>query len=219
MSGTDRKRPAPRFRAADRLSGALALACSLHNEQPRKGGDILYISHLMAVSALVMDHGGTEDQAIAALLHDSLEDTGATFTSLCTDLGDTVAQIVRDCSDTEEDKPENETIEQWWKRKQDYIESVRKKSTDDVSLLVALADKVHNAEATVADLKGKDLDGRKAFVDERFNAGWDWQEKWYSGLVDAFDTVVTAHAARPLVERLRAARNEIFSIDPEKGTL
>jgi (p)ppGpp synthase/HD superfamily hydrolase len=217
MSDSKKKIP-PRFPAAHRLSGALELACSLHNEQPRKGGDIPYISHLMAVSALVMDHGGTEDQAIAALLHDSLEDTGATFTSLCSDVGDKVAQIVRDCSDTEEDKPENETIEQWWERKSKYLAKVASKLTDDPSLLVALADKVHNAEATVADLKNRDLDGRKAFVAERFNAGWDCQEKWYSGLVEVFATKIAQPAALPLVDRLRTARNEIFSIDPTKGT-
>jgi (p)ppGpp synthase/HD superfamily hydrolase len=201
------------------LSGALVLACSLHNEQPRKGGDIPYISHLMAVSALVMDHGGTEDQAIAALLHDAIEDTEATYESLCVDVGKSVADMVRACSDTEEDKPDDQSEEQWWERKSKYLEEVAAKLPGDPSLLVALADKVHNAEATVADMKSKDLDGRRAFVSQRFNAGWDCQERWYSGLVEVFGTKVTEPAALPLVERLREARNEIFSIDPTKGTV
>jgi (p)ppGpp synthase/HD superfamily hydrolase len=202
------------------LSGALTLACSLHNDDARKGGDIPYISHLMAVSALVMEHGGTEDQAIAALLHDAIEDTQATYESLSSEVGKAVADIVRACSDKQGPQPKEKTPQEWWgNRKEPYLNKLTNKPVDDPSLLVALADKVHNAEATVADLAKKDPKDRQAFVDNLFNAGWDWQEKWYSGLVDAFDKVVKAEKARPLVDRLRAARNEIFSIDPTNGTM
>ena len=177
----------------------------------RKGTDIPYLSHLMAVSALVMEHGGTETQAAAALLHDTLEDTDASFESLSEEIGHDLAQIVRDCSDTEEQpKPT------WRVRKERYLDHLRKKSTDDPSILVALADKVHNAESSVSDTRAMSHPEKKHFFDTRFNAGWDDQKWWYGSLVDVFDAQMKDPVARPLVERLRKAYVDIF--ETEKPT-
>lgn len=180
---------------------------------PRKGTDIPYLSHLMAVSALVMEHGGTETQAAAALLHDTIEDTDATFDSLSTEIGDDVARIVSECSDTgQSPKPS------WRGRKEEYLRRLDKKDSSAPSILVALADKVHNAESSVSDTHAMSLPERQNFFDTRFNAGWSDQMWWYGSLVEVFDKKVTDPVARPLVERLRRAYIEIFEADPMTPT-
>src|SRR5690242_9147657 len=84
-----------------RYDDALAYASALHREQMRKGTEIPYISHLLAVSSLVIEHGGDEDQAIAGLLHDAAEDQGgdATLREIRSRFGEDVAKIVSDCTD------------------------------------------------------------------------------------------------------------------------
>ena len=127
---------------------AFCYAHGLHRIQIRKGTPIPYISHLMAVAALVIEHGGDEDQAIAALLHDGPEDQGGTTTLEATrqKFGDGVADIVANCTDAwTEPKPD------WRTRKQDYLSKLPSKSKR--SLLVALADKTHNAEAILFDYR------------------------------------------------------------------
>ena len=86
----------------DRYNEALSYAETLHRNQLRKGISIPYISHLMTVSALVLEHGGDEDQAIASLLHDAAEDQGgeATLADIKTRFGGSVAAIVADCTDS-----------------------------------------------------------------------------------------------------------------------
>lgn len=202
----------PRWYPTDRLVRAFELARLFHMTDPRKGTDIPYLSHLMAVSALVMEHGGTETQAAAALLHDTIEDTEATFESLSVEIGEGIAQIVRDCSDTEV-RP-NGKKEAWTTRKKRYIELLRKKKATDPSILVALADKVHNAEASVSDTRNMTLPERRTFFNTRFNAKWPQQKWWYTELVKVFDQKITDPVARPLVERLRRACIEIFEVDP-----
>ena len=199
----------PRWYPSERLSRAFELARLFHMSDPRKGTDIPYLSHLMAVSALVMEHGGTETQAAAALLHDSIEDTEATFESLSVEIGRDVAEIVKECSDTDEHpKP------QWRERKEKYLAELRKKDASKPSILVALADKVHNAESSVSDTRGMDKPERENFFDTRFNAKWPEQKWWYTELTKVFDEKVTDAATRPLVERLRRACIEIFDVDP-----
>ena len=202
----------PRWYPSERLSRAFELARLFHMSDPRKGTDIPYLSHLMAVSALVMEHGGTETQAAAALLHDSIEDTEATFESLSVKIGEGIAQIVRDCSDTETEPGKKK--EEWIVRKQRYIDRLNKKNHTDPSILVALADKVHNAESSVSDTRGMDKPERENFFDTRFNAKWPEQKWWYTELTKVFDEKVTDAATRPLVERLRRACIEIFDVDP-----
>jgi len=159
-----------------RYDDALRYAHDLHREQTRKGTLIPYISHLMTVSALVIEHGGNEDQAIGALLHDAAEDQGgdATLADIRRRFGDAVAQIVNDCTDAwEEPKPE------WRPRKEAYLAILPKKSPQ--SLLVSLADKTHNAEAILFDYRalGDDLW-------PRFNGGADGTRWYYRALADVF---------------------------------
>ena len=86
-----------------RYGEALLWAEALHRKQQRKGKTVPYISHLISVSALVWEDGGTEDQAIAALLHDAIEDADQSQSSIAERFGGTVADIVRDCTDTSPD--------------------------------------------------------------------------------------------------------------------
>lgn len=129
-----------------RFADAFNFAHGLHRGQRRKGIPIPYISHLMTVSALVIEHGDDEDQAIAGLLHDAAEDHGgqATLTEIRVRFGNKVAVIVSDCTDAwEEPKPP------WLERKKAYIAALPDKAP--ISLLVSLADQTHNAEAILYD--------------------------------------------------------------------
>lgn len=127
---------------------ALLYAAELHRDHARKGGGIPYLGHLLSVAGLVIEAGGSETQAIAALLHDAAEDQGGipTLNQIRAKFGDDVADIVDECSDTfETPKPP------WRQRKQDYIE--RLETVSDDTILVSLADKLDNARSTLRDLR------------------------------------------------------------------
>lgn len=131
----------------NRFEQALIYANRLHHTQTRKGGDIPYISHLLSVAALVLEDGGDEDEAIAALLHDAVEDQGGkeTRTTILNMFGTRVAEIVDGCTDTDIiPKPP------WQERKYQYIEKLRHASPS--VRRVALADKLHNARTILRDL-------------------------------------------------------------------
>ena len=127
------------------FSKALVYAEVKHHNQVRKGGDIPYVGHLLSVASLVINDGGSEEQAIAALLHDTVEDQGgpATLQEIRANFGEDVARIVDECSDTDVvPKPP------WLERKQRYIDHL-----DDVgrdTLLVSVADKLDNARSMLA---------------------------------------------------------------------
>lgn len=158
-----------------RFGEALSWANELHREQRRKGTDIPYVSHLMGVASLVIEHGGDEDQAIAALLHDAIEDTEATRELIEARFGRRVADIVEACSDTNQrPKPP------WLERKRAYIGGLSDVS-DDV-LLVSLADKVHNVRTLAVDV---DREGDTAF--EKFNGGIDGTRWNYRRLADVYE--------------------------------
>jgi (p)ppGpp synthase/HD superfamily hydrolase len=164
-----------------RYADAFAYAARLHDDQTRKGSDTPYIAHLLAVSALVLELGGTEDQAIAALLHDAVEDQGGMpiAAEIRDRFGDDVARMVLDCSDThEQPKPP------WQARKEAFIAALPTKSPD--SLLVALADKVHNAESIAAD-----LDGLGPAVWDRFKGGRDGTIWYYQEVTAIFEGLVS----------------------------
>lgn len=157
-----------------RFTRAFGFAYHAHLDTVRKGTGIPYLSHPMAVAAIVFEHGGSEDQAIAALLHDTVEDCGVRYETLAAEFGPAVARIVKDCTDAETDpKPP------WKERKVRYIEHIRK--ADPASLLVSAADKLHNARAIVHDVK---LHG--AGVWKRFNTTPDEILWYYDSLVRAF---------------------------------
>jgi (p)ppGpp synthase/HD superfamily hydrolase len=159
-----------------RYDWALAYASDLHRKQLRKGTAIPYISHLLAVSALVLENGGDEDQAIAGLLHDAAEDQGgkrvlAEIESL---FGPSVRAIVADCTDAwVKPKPP------WRPRKEAYIARLEEKPPR--SLLVSLADKAHNSTAIRADLHrvGPELW-------QRFNGGKEGTIWYYETLSEVF---------------------------------
>ena len=180
---------------ARRFADALAYATLLHDGQLRKGTYIPYVSHLLAVAGLVLEHGGGDDEAIAALLHDGPEDQGGetVLAGIRARFGDRVADIVAACSDTfETPKPP------WKARKQAYIAAIAGKS--DGARLVSAADKLHNARAILADLR---VLGPALW--ERFNAGRDDILWYYGALCDAFE----AHGATPLTGELRRVVTEM----------
>jgi (p)ppGpp synthase/HD superfamily hydrolase len=171
-----------------KFDDAFNFAHKLHRDQRRKGTQIPYISHLMTVSALVIEHGGGEDEAIAALLHDAAEDQGgeATLREIRVAFGDKVAAIVADCTDAwVEPKPP------WRERKEAYIAALPHKSPD--SLLVSLADKTHNAEAILFDYREL---GDALF--DRFNGGKDGTLWYYRSLAKVFNEALPGRLSERL---------------------
>jgi (p)ppGpp synthase/HD superfamily hydrolase len=175
----------------NRYDEAFHYAHSLHREQTRKGTDIPYISHLMVVSAIVVEHGGNEDQAIGALLHDAAEDQGgaATLDEIRQRFGTSVAEIIYDCTDAW-----TEPKSEWRARKEAYLEKLPAKSKR--SLLVSLADKVHNAEAILFDYRTL---GDPLW--QRFNGGAEGTRWYYVALADVFEQALPG----PLADRLSRA--------------
>jgi (p)ppGpp synthase/HD superfamily hydrolase len=142
----------------ERFDTALAFVSKLHRLQTRKGTEIPYLGHLLAVAALVIEDGGSEDEAIAALLPDAIEDQGQDYPggrdalrlSIRDQFGDVVATIVDSCTDDEGfTKGLEGTIaeerEHWLERKRKYAESIAHKTSQ--ALRVTAADKVHNVES------------------------------------------------------------------------
>ena len=145
----------------DRFTAALALAAELHRTQTRKGTTVPYLAHLLAVAALVLEQGGAEDTAIAALLHDAVEDQGgaATRARIAAAFGEPVAAIVDGCTDTDRvPKPP------WRARKEAYLAHLPGASPE--VLLVAAADKLYNARTVLADYRAH---GEAVWA--RFNGG------------------------------------------------
>lgn len=167
----------------DRFTRAVDYARIAHAGQLRKGTTIPYLTHLLGVATLVIEHGGSEDQAIAGLLHDCIEDCGEAHEAVIRDqFGDTVARIVRACTDgTAEGKGGHATPEakkaDWLRRKQDYLMHLA--DADDAVLLVSACDKLHNARAIVADLQDPSV-GKAVF--DRFKGGVDGTLGYYESL-------------------------------------
>ena len=180
---------------------AVAVARELHAGQVRKGTEIPYVSHLLAVAAIVLEAGGDEETAIAALLHDAAEDAGGeeTLDSIRARFGDRVAEIVASCSDTfEHPKPD------WRERKERYLAHLRDDDLPEGALLVSLADKLHNARAILLDLR---VEGDALWA--RFNRGAGEQVWYYRALVAAF-RARGEHA--PLVDELERTVGEIAGV-------
>jgi (p)ppGpp synthase/HD superfamily hydrolase len=162
----------------ERFDLALKMSHEYHADQKRKGAETPYFGHILGVASLVIDEGGTEDEAIAALLHDAAEDQGgeATLDQIGEVFGGRVREIVRHLSDTFEDpKPP------WKERKQSYLDELR--TSDDRSvLLVSIADKLHNARSIILDR----ADEGEAVWD-RFKGRKDGSLWYYGELVKIFD--------------------------------
>jgi len=171
-----------------RFGSALTLAHELHAGQFRKGTAIPYVSHVLAVAGIVLDYGGDEDEAIAALLHDAVEDCGGApvLADIRCRFGDCVAGIVAACSDTDQmPKPP------WQARKEAYLAHLRDAPAS--VRLVSAADKLHNARAILADYRQI---GNALW--DRFNATKAQTLWYYRALVEAFE----AHGRTPLVSEL-----------------
>jgi GTP pyrophosphokinase len=161
---------------SSRFEDALVLAARLHARQRRKGSGVPYVSHLLGVASLVLEDGGDEDQAIAALLHDAVEDQGGqpTLEVIRARFGDTVAAIVLGCTDSDTiPKPP------WRERKERYIAHLRHAPAE--VRRVSAADKLHNARTIVADLRTVGDSIWSRFTADRDGTLW-----YYRSLVAVF---------------------------------
>lgn len=180
---------------------ALVYVYRVHAGQKRKGTEIPYVSHLLAVAALVLEAGGSETEAIGALLHDAVEDQGGRerLAQIKEEFGREVADIVEGCSDTlENPKPE------WWERKKRYLAHLPGASSS--VLLVSVADKLHNARCILADYRdiGEELWSR-------FNTGKEGTLWYYQELTrvyrrsDKLPTALVGELERVVAELVRLA--------------
>lgn len=181
-----------------RFNEALEFAATLHQSQTRKQSDIPYVSHLLIVAGTVLENGADEDTAIAALLHDAVEDRGGTaiLEAIHARFGPRVAGIVSEVTETElSPKPP------WRERKEAYLEALARMSPE--ALLIAVADKLHNARSTLSDFRRL---GPSVWL--RFNADADAQA-WFYG---AFLATAEAHSAAPasLLDELRSVEEALF---------
>lgn len=159
-----------------RFEVALVYATRLHANQVRKGSGVPYISHLLSVAALVLEDGGNEDEAIAALLHDAIEDQGGAKTreEIRQRFGEKVISIVDGCT-------ESETLPKapWKERKLNYLEKIRLAGLEVQR--ISLADKLHNARSILAD---EDREGKEVW--HKFTGGKKGTLWFYRSLLEVY---------------------------------
>jgi len=188
----------------DSLVDATRLAWRWHGHQTRKGKPTSYMSHLLQVQGLVLDSGGSTEQAIAALLHDALEDAESPADrahreqQIETRFGAVVLRIVLDCTDTTPDEA-GAHKGPWRQRKERYLEQLR--AAQATSRLVAACDKRHNLTDLVWDLRH---DGLETL--ERFNAGPEEQVWYFESLIETCRPGVPERLMRELESLLRELR-------------
>ncbi len=180
-----------------RFSEAVRWASMLHADQCRKGTHIAYASHLLGVASLVLEDGGTEEDAIAAVLHDAVEDRGVAEAEIRARFGEHIASVVAACSDGV-DGPRDAT--DWKLRKERYLQHLEHDELPDGTLRVAAADKLHNARSILTDLRDT---GADMWV--RFNAPGQEQAWYYNELLRVLelrhaDSVVTRELGRVVAE-------------------
>lgn len=171
-----------------RFAEALSWAVQLHSTQVRKGSKIPYVSHLLGVASIALEYGADEDEAIAALLHDAVEDQGGapTLEEIRRRFGKSVAHIVEHCTDAQS-VPKHP----WRARKEAYVAKMG--SASESVRLVSAADKLHNARAILRDHRSI---GEEVWT--RFRGGKEGTLWYYRALVDAYES----HGANPLVDEL-----------------
>ena len=178
-----------------RFEDALIYAAKLHAQQIRKGSMVPYIAHLLGVASIVLEYGGDEDEAIAALLHDSIEDQGGDTVrqEIRRRFGERVAAIVDGCTDTDvQPKPP------WRQRKEAYIAHIQDAAPS--VRLVSVADKLHNAQTILKDYRSVE-----DAIWERFKGGKEGTLWYYRSLVTEF----RATGPSPLVDELDRVVKEI----------
>jgi GTP pyrophosphokinase len=182
-----------------RFAEAFLYAHEVHASQTRKGTGSPYIGHLIGVASIVLDDGGSEDEAIGALLHDAAEDQGGRprLADIRSRFGDAVARIVEDCTDSWE-TPKRP----WTERKQAYIQHAR--SLAAPSLRVSAADKVHNTYAILRDLRNV---GEQVW--DRFSAPPDDVVSYYESLVRAYREAGGGHLVDELDRIIRGIQREM----------
>jgi (p)ppGpp synthase/HD superfamily hydrolase len=178
-----------------RFTEAVRWASHLHADQARKGTRIAYISHLLAVSSLVLEDGGTEEEAIAGVLHDAIEDCHVAEAEIRARFGAPVAEIVVACSEDRDAARDQD----WEARKRRYLEHLEDPELPAEALRVSAADKLHNARSILSDLREH---GPSMW--ERFNAPVDAQRWYYSEVARILrarhDSVLTRELGRVVGE-------------------
>jgi hypothetical protein len=183
----------------ERFQAAVALAQEVHGHMRRSGTEIPFLAHLLVVAGLVLEDGGDEDQVIAAMLHDAVEDGGGLemLERIERQFGSRIAAIVEACSDTVE---VGDASESWIERKRRYLAHLPE-IHDEAILRVALADKVHNARSIVRDYREE---GHALW--DRFTQKTAREQLWfYGGLLPFFQD----RCPGPLTEDLQRALNEL----------
>lgn len=153
------------------FNDALIYTCNLHHAQVRKADRTPYVAHLLSVAALVLEDGGTEDEAIAALLHDALEDQGgeATRQEILARFGPTVTAIVEGCTESMiRPKPP------WRDRKLRYLANLHQ--GDAATIRVSLADKLHNGRSLLGQLRHQGLQVWQYFHQPPSETLWFYRE-------------------------------------------
>lgn len=192
-----------------RFQDALQYTAQLHKNQLRKGSGVPYLAHLLSVTALVLEDGGDEDQAIAALLHDAVEDQGGlkTLEEIRRRYGDRVASIVDGCTDsyTTPKLP-------WRERKESYLERLRQADSD--IRRVSLADKLHNAYSLLKDLRVHGSTTWHRFKGGKTGTLWYFNNLLYifresgnSPMIEEFSSVISD--IEKAVEKERTAPEEV----------
>ncbi len=192
----------------EKFDQALIYAAEAHRDQTRKGTDVPYVTHLLAVASIVGENGGSEDEVVAALLHDAPEDAGGEgrLADIQLRFGETVADIVAGCTDTYEDpKPP------WRQRKEAYIAHLAEAPAP--VRLVSAADKLHNARSVFRDHR---VIGERLW--DRFNGGKDGTLWYYRAVADTLQRVdegpVVAELDRAVAEMERLAVRGAFRPKP-----
>ncbi len=176
------------MKLSNRFSSALIFATELHQNQIRTGSGVPYISHLLGVASIALEYGADEDEAIAALLHDAIEDQGGIKTreEIRRRFGDRVTNIVNGCTDSETTpKPP------WRERKETYLNHLNK--ADHSILLVSTADKLYNARSILKDYR---LLGEEIW--QRFHGKKEGTIWYYQSLVK----VLNSSNVTPLIKEL-----------------
>ncbi|OLP17018.1 hypothetical protein BST81_18765 [Leptolyngbya sp. 'hensonii'] len=192
---------------SDRFADAFTYALHLHRYQSRKVNAVPYISHLMAVAALVLEDGGSEDEAIAALLHDAVEDQGGEpiYTEILRRYGSQVAEIVHDCT-----IPPCSASQPWKSHKLDYLNQIRHASPE--AQRVILADKLHNVRSLITNLRQTGESAWSAFAASKKDNLW-----LHQALADLFEQ----HVHSSLVAEFRQQIHILLSLatNPENQHL
>ena len=175
---------------------AIELAARAHRGQCRKGTNIPYMVHPLAVAKILIDAGCPEDVVVAGILHDTVEDTPLSLDEIRNRFGEAVARIVEGASEPDKSKP-------WEARKAHTIESL--KTASEAVLLVSCADKIENLEAIRED--GERV-GKEVWA--RFRRGREQQEWYYRSVFAVLEERLTAGPGLSLVSQLKEALAEVF---------